>query len=164
LADVYPTLTYGGFDVDTFTYTYNVTCPSDMTWAFGQLVVQAEVPEAGIYAGWGLGASPEPASNWFGYSEYRDESGDNAIWLALEQADVIEPGTAWSGTFTLTVPNSEPKEDGLAVTMDGGPGSSHSTTVYVPGPGGVIPEPSSLLALGALAGGLIPLVRRRRRE
>ena len=157
--DVHPTLDYLGFDAGTFTYTYQVSTPADMTYDFGQLIVLANVPDESIYAPWQLAAEKAPTTDWFMYSLERELGKYNAYWVADSGQSVL-PGTVWTGKFFLTVPNSQ-ETPGTAVTMDGGPGSSHPTTVYVPGPA-LIPEPSSVLSLGALAVGLISLIRRKR--
>jgi len=162
LADVYPTVTYEGFNGVTYEYTYRIDCPSTSTYPFGQLIVQAEVPNFGIYAVWGLSADTPPSTLWNTYTQVRvwvPDRKDNAVWRAATIDDVVQSETAWTGRFYLTVPNSTPT-GGLIVTMDGGPASSNGTQASVPGPA-PIPEPGSLLALGALAGGLIPLIRRR---
>lgn len=163
MAQVFPTLAYEGFDANTWTYTYRIDCAADSTFPFGQLIVQAEVPNFGLYFPWTLGADTLPATGWTRSTQVRQwlpVRKDNAIWRANTTDDVIPSGTVWTGRFTLIVPNSAPT-GGLVVTMDGGPVSTNVNTSYVPGPA-PIPEPSSLLALGGLVGGLIPLIRRRK--
>ena len=166
-AQVFPTLEFVSFDQPSFTYTYRITCPANSTFPFGRLAILAEVPNAGMYFPWGHGADTDPASRWTFYVQDRDYDEvtwepltSNAIWKATVLEDVIPANMAWTGQFMLTVPNSR-KVDGVGITMDGGDWSENATTVYVPGPA-LIPEPSSILALGGLAAGLLPLIRRRR--
>lgn len=167
---IYPEVTYEGFDPATFTYTYRIDCTVDSTFPFGQLIVQAKVPNFGVYFPWALGAdggSLTPLYNtalWAKSTQVRlwvPTRMDNAIWRAPTTDDVVPSNTVWSGRFTLVVPNSAPT-GGLVVTMDGGPISTAIHEREVPGPA-MIPEPSSLLALGGLVGGLLPLVRRRKK-
>ena len=168
-ATVYPDLQFVGFDQGTFTYTYRVTCPANSTYPFGRLTILAEVPQAGIYFPWGHGADTAPTTLWDFYTVDREWDDDwnpiksNAVWSFKEgTSDYVPANTAWTGQFMLIVPNSSLTE-GVGFTMDGGPWSqSPPRTVTVPGPGALIPEPSSLLALGGLVGGLLPLIRRRR--
>lgn len=160
---VFPDVTYIGFDANTFTYTYQIDCPADSTYPFGQLTVQAEVPNFGIYFPWALAADTFPSTLWNKGTTVREwipTRKDNAYWRAATTADVVPSATAWSGRFTLVVPNSSPT-GGLVVTMDGGPVSTQVVERTVPGPA-LIPEPGSLLALGGLLGGLLPMIRRRK--
>lgn len=165
-AAVYPSVAFVGFDQATWTYTYRVTCPANSTYPFGRFVVMAEVPQAPPYFPWGHGADTAPTTRWLFNTADREWDDDfnptksNAIWQKAVLEDMIPAGTAWTGLFTLIVPNSY-KVDGIVVTMDGGPGTQNPTPQTVPGPA-LIPEPSSLLALGGLIGGLLPLMRRRR--
>lgn len=164
-AQVWPELTFVSFDQATYTYTYRVTCPADSSYPFGRLTILAEVPNGGAYFPWGHGADTDPATRWAFNTQDREWDDDfnptksNAIWKAA-LGDAVPSGTAWTGQFMLIVPNSRLTE-GVGVTMDSGSGQSPMRTVFVPGPA-LIPEPSSLLALGGLAAGLLPLIRRRR--
>lgn len=165
---VYPDLQFVNFDQATFTYTYRVTCPADSTYPFGRLTILAEVPQGGQYYPWGHGADTSPATLWDFYTVDREWDDDwnpsktNAVWASKGSSDFVPAATAWTGLFTLIVPNSSLTE-GVGFTMDGGPWSeSPPRTVNVPGPGAPVPEPSSLLVLGGLVGGLLPLMRRRR--
>lgn len=166
-AAVYPELEFVSFDQATFTYTYRVTCTTENTYPFGRLTIFAEVPQGGIYFPWGHGADTDPTTRWSFYTQDREWDDEfnptksNAVWQKAVLQDMVPAGTAWTGQFMLIVPNSY-KVNGIGITMDGGPDSqSPARTVYVPGPA-LIPEPSSLLALGGLVGGLLPLLRRRR--
>lgn len=164
---VFPDLQFVNFDQASYTYTYRVTCPADSTFPFGRLAILAEVPNAGIYFPWGHGADTNPTNRWVFYTQDRDFDSNwepitsNAVWKAAVLEDVIPANTAWTGQFTLTVPFSRLVQ-GVGITMDGGDWSMQSHTVYVPGPA-LVPEPGSLLALGGLVGGMLPLIRRRRR-
>lgn len=165
----FPDLQFVNFDPGTFTYTYRVTCPENSTYPFGRLTILAEVPQGGIYFPWGHGADTAPTTAWRFYTVDREWDDDwnptksNAVWSYQQgESDFIPAETYWTGLFTLVVPNSSLTE-GVGFTMDGGPWSeSPPAIVNVPGPGAYIPEPSSLLALGGLVGGLLPLMRRRR--
>lgn len=168
-ATVFPELQFVSFDQASFTYTYRVTCPADSTYPFGRLTILAEVPQGGVYFPWGHGADTAPTTLWDFYTVDREWDDDwnvtksNAVWSFKEgTSDFVQASTAWTGLFTLIVPNSS-KTEGVGFTMDGGPWSqSPGRTVFVPGPGALVPEPSSLLALGGLVGGLLPLIRRRK--
>ncbi|MDH7480737.1 MAG: PEP-CTERM sorting domain-containing protein [Armatimonadota bacterium] len=158
-----PSCEFVSFDPQTYEYVYKVTCYENQTIPFGQLIVRAEVPNTGIYKPWvGSGPVNHPEVSWRFWIQTRQwvPRKDNAIWTANSLEDVIPDHTAWVGYFHLIVPNSYLTE-GIAVTMDGmAPGTEW--TVYVPGPAMLIPEPSSILALFGLTGGLLPILRRRK--
>lgn len=162
LADVFPSVTYVGFNTVTYEYTYRIDCLSTSTYPFGQLEVFAEVPNFGIYAVWQLSMDTPPSTLWATSTamwQLFPERKDKAMWAANTSDDVVPAETLWSGQFYLIVPNSTPT-GGIVVTLDGGPGATNPSSTTVPGPA-PIPEPSSLLALGAMAGALMPLIRRR---
>lgn len=158
VADVFPTVSLDSFDADTFEYVYEVYCPADMTYAFGQLWVKGELESAAPFE-WTFGvASPFPVDTWDTELSNWAPGKTAAKWITT--GDDVAPGSEWTGYFRITVPNSTPQM-GEAITANGDLESwvEHPVDVMAPA---VIPEPGSLLSLGLLAGGLIPFLRRRR--
>ena len=156
--DVYPSVSYLDFDPVTFEYTYQVVCPSNSTYDFGQLWIKGEMKSEAPFE-WTFGtAGPSPVDAWLTSIEEWAPGKDAAKWIS--DLNAVPANTAWTGTFNITVPNSEPRL-GYAVTANGDPEAYREHEVEVMAPA-VIPEPSAILSLGLLAGGLIPLVRRRK--
>ena len=156
----YPIVSLDSFDPDTFEYVYKVQCDADMLYDFGQLWIKGEMLSASPFE-WTFGvASPAPVNDWYTETDTWAPGKSVAKWITL--GETVPNGTAWTGYFPITVPNSEPVWSvGGAVTANGEPGSWNYTDVDVMAPA-VIPEPGSLLSFGLLAGGLIPFLRRRR--
>ena len=165
-AEVLPTASLWSFDADTFTYVYRVICPENMTQPFGYFQVDAQVPELEPYVDEGTGGwilsgpfvddeDQEWANGVFPWTF--DPEKDSAYWRA-DRTQEIPAFTAWQGDFVLVVPNTQPGR-GMILTKNGVPGSTQEFEDLVPCP---IPEPSSLLALGAGLVGLGTCWKRRR--
>ncbi len=151
-ADVFPTVAFS-FDANTFTYTYTVTQPTDATWMFGYLQVDAGVKNQAPTGPWTIQG---PFVNgvelpWIKGSKTLTPATSFAFWRAPSPSDEIATNLAqpWVGVFKLVVPNSQP-QPGHSLTMDGADDSHHISDVDVPGPV-VVPEASSLVTFGMAA-------------
>ena len=155
--EFFPSVSLQSFNPTTFEYVYRVDTPSNLTYDFGQLWVKGEMKSEAPFE-WTFGAAgPSPVDAWITSIEPWATGKDAAKWIS--DLNPVSANTAWSGTFSITVPNSQPGA-GYAVTANGDPEAYKEHEVEVMAPA-VIPEPSAILSLGLLAGGLIPLVRRR---
>lgn len=156
--DIVPNVTMS-FDYFTSTYTYHVFVPQNNTHPFGQLLIFAHASSWNGYEETWTIEGPIVGGqnmNWLaGFSE--GDYGDTCEWRAMTgQGVTFGP---WEGDFIIVAPNTTPVV-GQGMTKNGVLDSIHYFDIDVPG--NIIPEPSSLVALGsiiALAGGLI---RRRR--
>ncbi len=134
-ADVFPTVELTSFDPNTGTYVYTVTCPANSTYPFGYFQIDAQVSNLPPTGPWIIDgpyvdgvnkAWPKGSRNW-------DPSGKDQAWWDGLRGQTIPANTAWTGTFILIVPNSQPVL-GQAATKDGQVGSFKIHTVLVPGP------------------------------
>lgn len=169
-----PTVTLITYDPNTWMYVYRVECPADMSFPFGYLQIDAQVPCDGIYmmddGTWGQTGPWTPAydppgtnQNWQqGVSTWEytggEPSKDFAYWRSSRRQEVM-PGSAWVGDFVMFVPNTIPGP-GWVLTKDGVVGSTHRFEYDVPCP--MIPEPGSIVGLATgLLLGLGTLLRKR---
>jgi hypothetical protein len=156
--DIFPEVTMS-FDSFTSTYTYHVFVPQYNTYPFGQLLIFAHASSwNGYEETWTIGGPIVGGQNmdWLAGFSAGDPGEDTCEWRALNGQEVTFG--PWEGDFIIVAPDTTPVA-GQGMTKDGVEGD-HLFDIDVPG--NIIPEPSSLVALGsmiALAGGLI---RRRR--
>ncbi|MCC6484706.1 MAG: PEP-CTERM sorting domain-containing protein [Armatimonadetes bacterium] len=162
-ADVFPTVAFS-FDVNTFTYTYTVTQPTNATWKFGYLQIDTGVKNQAPTGPWQISG---PFVNsvelpWLKGSKSLTPTAAFAYWQAPTPNDEIDNNLPdpWVGVFKLVVPNSQPVS-GYSLTMDGADDSHNITVIDVPGPA-VVPEPSSLIALGSAVCSGLMVIRRKK--
>lgn len=165
----FPTVEYMGFEQASWTYTYKVTQWLTCENAFDDFEIDMYLPVGTAYTASGpfVGTPSGTSLNWAIHDGYVVNSGFMGVeWMGNEET-VVWPGNAleepWVGYFKLQVPNSAPITGPLGDAVTRWVGtieSEHSTMgITVPGP---VPEPSSLIALGGLCAGLLPMVVRRR--
>lgn len=138
------------YEPATFTYTYHVVVPQGTTLSFGELDIFSHaicwdpVQEVdtwafkgpvvnGVDGGWSVGSG-------------EGGPGDVITWRAFGDQEVLS-GT-WTGDFVIVAENTTPVM-GEAATKDGVPNSWNTFSIEVPGT--VVPEPSSIMAFGAMA-------------
>ncbi len=151
--DIFPEVTMS-FEAATSTYTYHVVVPENNTYPFGQLIVYCEVfwqPEW-LISGPFVGGVDQGWNADFGYGDI----GDPAEWRALGEQQVVTG--PWEGDFVIVIPDTAPVP-GTGMTKNGVEDSINYFDIGVPG---VVPEPSSLIALGSLLGFCGTVIRRRR--
>lgn len=133
-AQVFPTVTLSSFDQATGTYVYTVTCQSNSTYPLGYLQIDTQMTSTGSWTMSGPVANnvnknwPIKTIRWDGVNLK-----DSAIWDPTLRGTEIPANTAWTGVFTLVVPNSIPVP-GFASTRDGQAASFKVHSVMVPGP------------------------------
>ena len=159
------------FDPDTFAYVYWVICPEYMTYPFGYFQVDAKVPCDGTWAQtgpWTPSYLEGTNRNWthgvstWEYDELGEPVCDFAYWRASGSQEIM-PGTAWSGEFVMTVPNTQPGWGWIYTkgeTIESQQRIDDLVPCPIPDGGQPVPEPSSIIAL---AGGLGSLLAFRRR-
>ncbi len=158
-AAVYPSVGFS-FDPSTYTYTYTITQPANGSYAFGYLQIDTGVLNQAPTGPWEM-HGPYVSSvdqAWLQGFHTTSATTASAYWRAVGNQEV-PASTAWVGVFTLRVPNSVPVS-GYSLTMDGVVNTQNITQVSVPGPG-LVPEPSTLVALASTAlAGLLALRRK----
>lgn len=156
----YPTVTFQ-HEASSWSYIYTVTVTPDDSFPLGYLELDTLVKNAGETAWTMLGPVANGADlNWTKTWFEWQEGCDAANWYVDSGQQAIVP-SAWVGVFTLIAPNTVPGE-GFGLTMCGAKDSDNSFTVYVPGPQAIVPEPSSMLALGSGFFGICGMLLRRR--
>lgn len=149
-ADVFPTVTFS-FDQNTFTYTYTVTNPANSTYPFGYFQVDMLQPYTAV-------TSKSSSDGWdSGYRRWSVDQLYHFAWWSAPPDGEVPAQTAWTGEFTLVVPNTRPVP-GLVLTKDG-VGGEQLLQLQVPGP---VPEPSGIAVLGIALTSLWKLRPRKR--
>lgn len=156
--DVFPAVSMS-YNAAASSYTYHVSVAANNSFPFGQLLIFTKATSwNGSEETWSLsGAIVEGIDQgWLcGFSEGDD--GDTVEWRASGGQEAI---SSWEGDFVVIAPNTAPVA-GLGMTKDGGVDSVNYFDIPVPGL--VVPEPSSMLALGSLIGLAVPVILRRRK-
>jgi len=157
--DVYPTVSFA-FNPATYEYAWTVNYTSDVNVNFTTLLVYASVPAlcwTSVSGAWS--GSPQANENWtFTYPPNGDGT-YSLRWYGLSAYQRKPSGGPWTGVFKITIPNSEPIVGNVRTYSSAVQYLTQSS--YVPR---IVPEPSSLAALGGLAGGLVPFLFRRRKS
>lgn len=159
-AAVNPTISFS-FNPTTFEYSWTVDCTSATTVQFYQFTVYSTIPQATWNT---LGTSQ--SGPWVGGVNkewtYTVSAGTGTNMIAKWDAPSgqgVASGTAWTGVFKITVPNTEPVAG--QVKTYGGLATTNYVNTSVPG--AMVPEPSSLIVFGSMVAGLAPFVIRRRK-
>jgi len=156
-ADIFPTVDFA-FNPATFEYAWTVNYTTDVNVYFTTFQVYSKLPAASwtsVSGAWS--GSPSTDEAWT-FTPMTNADGTNALRWTGGSAHQRIPGTgAWTGTFKVTVPNSEPIAGNVRTFA-----SAIKYQIQASSVPNVVPEPSSFLALGSLVG-LIPLVLKKRK-
>lgn len=152
-AQVWPTVSFS-FNPATFEYAYTVNYPADATYGFLKFQVFSSLPANA----WTSYSGPwSPADESWSFQPAPNGDGTYGFYWQAKTGQERGPGTAWTGTFKIIVPNTQP----IVGSVQTAASTIRKNTVssYVPG---AVPEPTSLAAMGTLLAGLVPLALRRR--
>lgn len=160
---IYPTVAFN-YDAGTDAYIYTVTVTPQDSFPLGYLELDTLVKNLAPNAWTMLGPIANNVdANWTKISWEWAPGRDAANWYVDQSKgqQEIYPSN-WVGVFTLIAPNTVPG-DGFGLTMDGDEWSVNPFTIEVPGPMPIVPEPSSLAAMGVGILGIGSSLLRRRK-
>jgi|GEM_PF-3057051 len=167
MAATYPQVT-SSFDSLSSTFTYRVTMLDTTTMYFGALKVNTHLPvgafgldithpENYMTGAWVLDSNGSRISSLDWQTLIWDNGGNVTLhWLPKQGQSPIAPKANWVGEFDFKLPGVKAAMVSQSAQPLGGPGSYPLYDAWAP-----VPEPSSLAALGSLAG-LFFVIRRKR--
>jgi hypothetical protein len=149
------------FDPATFTYTYTVVQPADAADTLGDFAVLGVTQMSDPYVMTNPTSGGIPVGDPPGWWQNRQtwtnpgtgQSGVEYRWYHGGVKKAPHASLPWTGLFKLQVPGSQPVP-GIVTTM-GGSQAINTYSISVPG---IIPEPSSAAALGAMLLGVGPML------
>lgn len=156
-----PSVTFT-FDPATYTYTYQVTLLADSGDDLSQFTIDAFAEMTTSYTQADVVNIQGTSSGWLKTRATWYDSSDNP-WTAYRwwNGSANRTDVGWIGDFSLTINDSHPVDGSVVTKPVSGSAVNHSLQVPM---SNALPEPGTLMGIGAMLLGLAPVLKKIRKK
>lgn len=156
-----PTVTFT-FDPDTYMYTYQVTLVAGSGDDVNQFTIDAFAETGNAYTQANVVNVSGTSSNWIKRrTTWYDQN--NTAWVAYQwyNGNANKTNVGWIGQFKLTLPGSHTVDGSVVTKPLSGNAANHSLQVPM---SNTLPEPGTLMGIGAMLLGMAPILKKIRKK